>query len=277
MDPTKRKIILQEIEHWRQSKLLPEQYCDFLRNLYLDPSVQTNEPESTLSVRKWGRRSSWYLFGIISFIFLIVLYFTMFLPAMQIALSILLVGILLGLGLFKRNKQPLSSFALLGAGCLSALVLGYLFIAKHGADSSAQIVAWIAVCGILWTFVGVVARIGILQLAGYFALLLSYLWLIQSLHPSPGWFILQVYLVPVSLLLYFIGKYRDKGIHSPGAMLLFASAFVFHAPEAYGLLFTDISGWILQPALAFKMAITGVVIWTRRQGTKEQEAWLEED
>ena len=26
--------IVKEIEHWQRSKLLPEQYCDFLLNLY---------------------------------------------------------------------------------------------------------------------------------------------------------------------------------------------------------------------------------------------------
>lgn len=277
MDPMHRKIILREIERWRQSKLLPEQYCDFLRNLYLDPTAEKNESVLQAGSFKIGKLTSWYIAAMISFIFLIVLYFTTFLPVMQIILSTLLVGILLGLGFYKREHQRLTSFALLGGGCLLALVLGQLWITKFGGDGAAQTVIWIVACGLLWTGVGIAARISLLQFAGYFSLLLAYLWLIQTLHPGPGWFILQVYLLPVALLLYYGGSKLYKGINSAGSMLLFASGLVFHAPEVYGLLFTEISGWLLQPALALKMAITGVIIWTRRYGVKNQEVWLEDE
>jgi hypothetical protein len=38
LDNEKRNLVVKEIEAWRRSKLLPEQYCDFLQNLYLDDS-----------------------------------------------------------------------------------------------------------------------------------------------------------------------------------------------------------------------------------------------
>jgi hypothetical protein len=36
----KRRILILEIEHWRKSKLLPEHYCDFLLNIYLEDSSE---------------------------------------------------------------------------------------------------------------------------------------------------------------------------------------------------------------------------------------------
>ncbi|UOF88935.1 hypothetical protein LSG31_13445 [Fodinisporobacter ferrooxydans] len=36
MQPHERKIIMREIEKWRESRLLPKEYCDFLLNLYLE-------------------------------------------------------------------------------------------------------------------------------------------------------------------------------------------------------------------------------------------------
>ena len=46
MDAEKRKMIVREIDHWRRSKLLPEHYCDFLMNLYVDES--TPKPASLM-------------------------------------------------------------------------------------------------------------------------------------------------------------------------------------------------------------------------------------
>ena len=34
MSNPKKQIIMNEIAFWKQSKLLPEQYCDFLMTLY---------------------------------------------------------------------------------------------------------------------------------------------------------------------------------------------------------------------------------------------------
>ena len=34
MDPTRKKIILNEINFWKQNNMLPEHYCDYLIALY---------------------------------------------------------------------------------------------------------------------------------------------------------------------------------------------------------------------------------------------------
>ncbi|CAM3927279.1 hypothetical protein [Mesobacillus thioparans] len=44
MDDHRRKIITNEIKYWKQSRLLPDHYCDFLLNLYTEGST---EGEST--------------------------------------------------------------------------------------------------------------------------------------------------------------------------------------------------------------------------------------
>ncbi|WP_079509780.1 hypothetical protein [Mesobacillus jeotgali] len=48
MDDHRRKIITNEIQYWKQSKLLPEHYCDFLLNLYTEGSLN---PDSNLKNR----------------------------------------------------------------------------------------------------------------------------------------------------------------------------------------------------------------------------------
>jgi hypothetical protein len=63
----KREILLYEIEHWRRSRLLPEQYCDFLSNLYReDENVTQSQSRSNtglLYLSSTGTRNrldSWF-------------------------------------------------------------------------------------------------------------------------------------------------------------------------------------------------------------------------
>ena len=34
MNPQRKRMIISEIKYWKQNKLLPEHYCDFLITLY---------------------------------------------------------------------------------------------------------------------------------------------------------------------------------------------------------------------------------------------------
>ena len=36
MDENRKQIIIKEIGYWKNNKLLPEQYCDFLLALYTE-------------------------------------------------------------------------------------------------------------------------------------------------------------------------------------------------------------------------------------------------
>ncbi|MFD1904811.1 hypothetical protein ACFSQ7_13340 [Paenibacillus rhizoplanae] len=62
MNLEKRDTILREIQYWRRSKLLPEQYCDFLTNLYDDQAeVEDSNPVSLRNLQQ-GSIKIW-LFG----------------------------------------------------------------------------------------------------------------------------------------------------------------------------------------------------------------------
>lgn len=91
MDPKKNqktKIILQEIQHWKKNKLLPEHYCNFLITLYTEGS------ENSISNSK--RMKSIYFRYVFIFLLsivvvsLLVFYFSDFLQQMQISLVIFL-------------------------------------------------------------------------------------------------------------------------------------------------------------------------------------------
>lgn len=84
----KTKIILQEIQHWKKNKLLPEHYCDFLITLYTEGSEN--------SISNSNRKKSIYIRYVFTLLLSIVvvgflvLYFSDFLQQMQISLVIFL-------------------------------------------------------------------------------------------------------------------------------------------------------------------------------------------
>lgn len=79
MNLEKREIIIKEIQYWRNNRLLPEQYCDFLTNLYDDEAAAKDRNPISLKNLQQGNIKIWLFgFGIISLIFLISLYFSVF-------------------------------------------------------------------------------------------------------------------------------------------------------------------------------------------------------
>lgn len=276
MDPEKRKLILAEIERWRRGQLLPEQYCDFLRNLYLEGEAEPASRRWLQLPRRvagriaagWRPAYGWSLLGLISLILSISLYFTVFHPLLQTVLSLLLVTLLIGIGLHKRTRNPLAGFAALGSGCLLALLLGLALLRLHGAAPQAS-VALVAACGLLWIGAGLAGRIGPLQLAGYVALLLCYLWLIQSWHAAPGFWLLQLYLLPAAALLYGAGSWIYGGIGSAGAMLMFTAGLALLAPEGYLLAFAGAGAVPAVPAMIGKGIAAAILVRRRRAADRD--------
>ena len=78
MTNQRKQIILNEITFWKQNKLLPEHYCDFLMTLYTEGSYQDDEPAGSAkqSIKGREKRKSRWLFLLI--------------PAVAVALFVLL-------------------------------------------------------------------------------------------------------------------------------------------------------------------------------------------
>ena len=87
MNDQRKKIILNEILYWKQNRMLPDTYCDYLLALY-------SEGEESLQMKNHGLTSKTsYLFPALFIIFifvsaLIVNYFTEINPLMQMSLYI---------------------------------------------------------------------------------------------------------------------------------------------------------------------------------------------
>lgn len=116
----RKKIIVDEIKYWKKSRLLPEQYCNFLLSLYTEGEETGN---GQVEKQKMSSKSNFFpvlitLIGLTLFgLTFLVIYFTDFSPFLQTSFVFFLAVIIFGLAIqVKRfDKRFVHLFILLGA------------------------------------------------------------------------------------------------------------------------------------------------------------------
>ncbi|RTR35301.1 hypothetical protein EKG37_05335 [Robertmurraya yapensis] len=100
MDENRKKVIVTEILYWKQNKMLPEQYCDYLLALYTEGNQPVEQGKSKTKLAKYNMMP---LLLIPVFVFL--LYFTELSFDLQMGLSsiILLSGVAFTVYFFKKG------------------------------------------------------------------------------------------------------------------------------------------------------------------------------
>ena len=100
MDRQRKDVIINEIHYWRESKLLPEQQCQFLLALYSEGEesfLPTKKPITSMLV--------WVILSqVCFFLSVFILYFTDFVGALQIGFSLFFVLITGLIGYAKRRN-----------------------------------------------------------------------------------------------------------------------------------------------------------------------------
>ncbi|KIL48555.1 hypothetical protein KP77_23420 [Jeotgalibacillus alimentarius] len=90
MDKKRKEVIVNEIQYWKQNRLLPESYCDYLINLYT--SGEYEETDETKAVEKPDRKANIFVAGFSlagSLLTIIALLFGDLALALQAIISIL--------------------------------------------------------------------------------------------------------------------------------------------------------------------------------------------
>jgi hypothetical protein len=267
LDAEKRKIIVFEIEHWRTSKLLPEHFCDFLLNLYLeDPADRP---------KKWGsvspssiRNSNWkvwmFIFGGLGLISFISLNFNSYQIPMQISISTLFILLCYMVGGVSRTKNPTISYLALAFGSILLLNIGLFLLHKHEADPK-LIVAYTVICSIIWMVTGITSRMPVFHFGGWLVLILTYGWVLNHNIDTFDWLGLQMSWVPVSIVLLWLGWLFHHNNKQMGAVLLLVGFLVWFIPDVYGLLLTDLPQSGLQLSLMLRIVMAGIALFTLRK------------
>ncbi|MFF2887754.1 hypothetical protein [Paenibacillus sp. NPDC057967] len=277
MNQERRQIIVREIDHWRRSKLLPDQYCDFLLNLYADPEEEPRAKPSTHAVGKAiaavqkATGKQWLLtFGAFTLISFVVLYFSRFHPAMQIGVVIGVVAAFLWIGNRFRARHEAVGLTLTSIGMLTMLGGGLHILDLHGLMHWGWKMGMASLSALFWIIYGIKARIHGLHLCGWLTALLVYGWLLSRFTQDPAWYEVQLYWLPLAILFGWSCWFFHRWTKPVSAILFVTCALAWFMPELYTLVVVHNSAW-LQVQLLIKIAIGGGLLFALR---KQWMVWV---
>ncbi|AJY77857.1 hypothetical protein [Paenibacillus beijingensis] len=274
MDGDRRKTIVKEIDHWQRSRLLPDQYCEFLRNLYLEAAEERTPASLTgKAVRAAGGASGkqWLLtFGLFSFICFIALHFNVFHPALQIAIVASGSAVLLLFGQRTRRRSETSGLIWIGLGMLLLIGGGLYMLRLHGIESWVPKAVLLAGCALLWIVFGLAARIPLLHLCGWIAAVLLYALVLHRRDVTLRIYEIELIWLPCAGVFGWLGWFIHRWSKQAAAVLLATALLLFFMPELYIAAFID--DWIwLQVQFIGKIAFGGVLLFALR---KHWIAWV---
>jgi hypothetical protein len=271
MNQDRRQIIVKEIDHWRRSKLLPDQYCDFLMNLYADQDAIQTTREQHHSVGKAIAAVSratgmqWLLtFGTFTLISFVVLYFNEFHPLLQIAVVIGGAGVFLRIGQRLRKRNEAAGLAISSTGMLLLLGGGLYMLNVHSLDQWGWKTGLLALCSLFWVIYGIAARIPVLHLCGWLAAILVYAWLLSQFMEDSKWYEVQLYWLPIACLFGWSSWFVNRWSKQVSAILFLTCTLVWFMPELYAMMFVDNAIW-LQLQLIVKIAVGGALLFSMRK------------
>lgn len=279
MNAERRTIIVREIEHWRRSKLLPDQYCDFLLNLYADPDIVPAKKKANPIL---GRAAStiseatgkqWFFtLAIFTVISIVVLYFNVFHPLLQIAFIVGFSFLLLWYGQRAMTKHEGIGLVSIVTGHL-VFFLGILYMLNlYDYNEWYYIVGTILLCSTIWIIYGIRKQLNFLHLSGWLAFLFAYAITINRLSFAETWYQIQFVWIPLSVLFawlsWFVHRYTK-----PVASVLFLTAIIsWLLPELYQIILYGYNNY-LQMQLIGKIVTGGLILFLLR---KQWMVWISE-
>ncbi|WP_209123024.1 hypothetical protein [Alkalihalobacillus sp. BA299] len=172
MNQERKEIIIKEIKYWKQTRLLPEQYCNYLLTLYTEgeeEQLTTNNKRSSVNIK------SMITFFIVQFLLLlsvVVIYFTDFPFLLQMAFGIFCVFLISYIA--RKTTKYLSQLAHLYL-LISAIIL--LLVIVQSIDQvlpSHRLAMSLVVllnC-IVWLFIGLKFKLKYFMIGGSVGVLL---------------------------------------------------------------------------------------------------------
>jgi hypothetical protein len=178
MNEKRREIIVKEIQYWKRSRLLPEQYCDYLLALYTEGTAVQHEYRSSSATN----RSYLFRLSVISItcllmpITILVIYFTELSLVLQTIIFLIFLTICFGvMFLFARERKllhiPLVSGALILF--LASVNLSDFYFNEKGISG----VVIFFNC-LLWLFIGIRLKILYFTVSG----IVGFILLLMSLY-----------------------------------------------------------------------------------------------
>ncbi|MFC0216307.1 hypothetical protein ACFFK0_28315 [Paenibacillus chartarius] len=271
MDADKKVIVVKEIEQWRRSKLLPEQYCDFLLNLYADNADAGSSDRTVLGMSSSAiANSSWkgwlLALGVIGFTLIIGLNFNSFAISLQIGIAVLVLLCCYTFAYRFRAGNPLIPNALVGIGSLFLLVVGVYLLKLNQITEPSAYVGYIAGTSSVWLLTGLTGRMPIFHFSGWMGLIGCYAWVLNDKLGELAFVPLQLSWLPLCVLLIWSGWLLHQRAKRAGAILFLVGCLVWLVPEVYGFILpVDLPNQQLQALLIGKIAAAAAFLFLLRK------------
>lgn len=175
----RKKIIIDEIKHWKKSRLLPDHYCNFLLTLYSEGeeiSEVTTRNNSSNQFKQIIIMTIGLVFFGLSFL---VIYFTDFSPILQTGLTVFFSIVMFGLASYVKrfSTRFIHLYILLGALVLFLATIhgvSAIFPGQQMAIATAVIITCIA-----WVVIGKKYKLNYLVISGIVGLIIVIYFIIR--------------------------------------------------------------------------------------------------
>lgn len=169
MDEARKNIVLREIKYWKEHRLLPEQYCDFLITLYTEGSEtgqEVTEKDSFSFKNLIFQLMNGFILSLLMLTF-VVIYFTELSIDLQIGLFIISISICLSAAIFfyKKNHSLFFHIALI-SGILILFLGSVHTVSTLFAGTQTGLITIILLNCLFWVFLGFRLRLKYLTISG---------------------------------------------------------------------------------------------------------------
>lgn len=165
MDQNRKKIIIEEIRYWKEHKLLPETYCNFLLTLYTQGNTDIDNEMKEDKKDKLPYYLLWYVAN--TLLLLIPLLF--FVTNKVVFLELLIGGLAIVIAYmfhrkYKKHPKLAPSYSILIL--FSLFFLATVSIGDEYVKNNLLIYGWTLLNSVIWIIVGKKSRYLSLQIAG---------------------------------------------------------------------------------------------------------------
>ncbi|WP_164668586.1 hypothetical protein [Virgibacillus doumboii] len=180
MSENRISTIIEEINYWKEHKLLPDVYCDFLLALYTNGEASAEEATAKSGMNFIHVVQHILLVSLLPFSFLVV-YFTEF--HVLLIISILLLFVIFSFWMFRNNKRDSLTYHLSLATILMLILLMSVYVAAN-SNVSQWFLQLLVFCNfILWYYFGYKNRIKYLKIVSVIGILFVILYImLQKFH-----------------------------------------------------------------------------------------------
>ncbi|ASS76071.1 hypothetical protein CIG75_14645 [Tumebacillus algifaecis] len=272
MNQDQKKLMIQEIKKWKESRLIPTEYCDFLLNLYAEgDSFSHDQQVKSKQVNNKQESSNWktslnsgvlgkvllVIVGVLLFL-IFALNFTLFPEPMQIA--VLLLGTIFPfiMAFRQRSKSPLARTAWLFVAVVMVAVVGFYYLSTSQLlDDRTAVIGIMTVVFLLWVLAGAAFRSRLVAGIGALGLLLLYanfLEIVAQVDTSPYGVQHFYYMIPAFLamfLAFVLGRFRVY----VAPVFLFCGVLALFGPDLRMLVFGLSMDFFNQIIVFLKLAV----------------------